>query len=541
MSNKVNLMSVGTTSMANSAKASVKTSTQSSDFSQSLDKAQQARSKDVKPEDKAQSAEKDTPKANEAEDAKVTKDGKEDVKAEESAKAEDAEKPADKAEASKEDAKAEQPNGENTDEAAGNANKASELMAAAMTQDMPMAELNTYFKGDARLQMAAQNQPVQVMQQNALTANQSTEQTVDSNMAKALQEMTPVADGEGDALLAKVQTATEQTKGQYAPSSIEALLGAKNAQAGAQNTAAANAQTGGQQMLELLAGQRVYTAPVQADTVTQKADGNVAITQLNDLVGNVELVQNPAQRELANNNSFGGNQNQQGALTNSQGQQMANQLMGEAAFDVVLPSDMQNTQSSTDMGANQNINGMAGLQNSDMLTNGLQNTQSTQQAPRNAETYNVPQQIVEQAKLLQKGENSEMLIKLNPEHLGQLSLKVSVNGNGGVTATFHTDNAQVRAIIETTMVQLKQQLNEQGIKVDNVEVQTGLPDGQLPQNQGQQGGYQQQGEQVRSQQADLQDFEETSEALAAEPVNTSEDVLHDSEGNQISRGVDYSV
>ena len=54
----------------------------------------------------------------------------------------------------------------------------------------------------------------------------------------------------------------------------------------------------------------------------------------------------------------------------------------------------------------------------------------------------MPQQIVEQAKLLQRGTDSQMIIKLNPEHLGQLRPKVSVNGNGGVTATFHTDNAR---------------------------------------------------------------------------------------------------
>ena len=118
---------------------------------------------------------------------------------------------------------------------------------------------------------------------------------------------------------------------------------------------------------------------------------------------------------------------------------------------------------------------------------------------------------------------------------------MSVNGNGGVTATFHTDNAQVRAILETTMTQLKQQLDEQGIKVDNVEVQTGLPDGQLPQDQGQQGFYQQQGQEVRSQQADLKDFEESSENLSVEAEEQSPEVVLDSQGNQISRGVDYTV
>ena len=143
---------------------------------------------------------------------------------------------------------------------------------------------------------------------------------------------------------------------------------------------------------------------------------------------------------------------------------------------------------------------------------------------------------------MQNGQNSEMIIKLNPEHLGELSLKVSVNGNGGVTATFHTDNAQVRAILETGMIQLKQLLNEQGIKVDSVEVQTGLPDGQVPDGQAQQGFYQQeQGQHVRSQQIDLKDFEDTSDALAAGPVNNAAADIHDSEGNVIASGVDYSV
>lgn len=79
--------------------------------------------------------------------------------------------------------------------------------------------------------------------------------------------------------------------------------------------------------------------------------------------------------------------------------------------------------------------------------------------------------------------------------------------------------------------------------MDNVEVQTGLPDGHLPDGQAQQGFYQQGqgGQQVRSQQADLRDFEDTSEALAAEPVNNAPEPVHDSEGNIISGGVDYSV
>lgn len=107
--------------------------------------------------------------------------------------------------------------------------------------------------------------------------------------------------------------------------------------------------------------------------------------------------------------------------------------------------------------------------------------------PQNArDPYNVRGQIVEQARLIRNTESTEMVIKLRPEHLGELTLRVSVASNGAVNASFHSSSAEVRAILENTLVQLKQELNNQGLKVENVEVYSGLADGQLPNGQGQQ-------------------------------------------------------
>ena len=106
--------------------------------------------------------------------------------------------------------------------------------------------------------------------------------------------------------------------------------------------------------------------------------------------------------------------------------------------------------------------------------------------------FQVARQIVEQARLIRRGENTQMVIKLHPDHLGELTLKVSVSANGAVNASFHSDNAQVRTIIENSLVQLKQELNNQGLKVDNVDVYAGLDDGGLPQGEGQQAWQQNQ-------------------------------------------------
>ena len=111
-----------------------------------------------------------------------------------------------------------------------------------------------------------------------------------------------------------------------------------------------------------------------------------------------------------------------------------------------------------------------------------------QATSRTARTYDIPQQIVEQARLIRADRDAEMVIRLKPEHLGHLTLRISVTENGSVNASFHSDNAQVRAIIESSMIQLRQDLQAQGIQVDKIDVYSGLGDGSLPDsNPGQQG------------------------------------------------------
>lgn len=156
------------------------------------------------------------------------------------------------------------------------------------------------------------------------------------------------------------------------------------------------------------------------------------------------------------------------------------------------------------------------------------------QAPPAAQTdYEVPRQIVEQARLIRSGESTEMVIHLKPEHLGDLTLKISVTEGGAVTASFHSDNAQVRTIIENSLVQLRQELSDQGLKVDSVEVFSGLPDGQLPQGQGQQ-AWQQGRERRFNGDRQPEDYAEEADDLAAAAIFQSQESLAED-------GVDYRV
>jgi flagellar hook-length control protein FliK len=170
-------------------------------------------------------------------------------------------------------------------------------------------------------------------------------------------------------------------------------------------------------------------------------------------------------------------------------------------------------------------------------TNDVPQTQSTNQtqapdAPPLApqEDFDVPAQIVKQARLIRAAENSEMVIKLNPEHLGELTLRVSVSSSGAVNASFHSDNAQVRTIIENSLVQLRQELNNAGLKVENVQVYAGLSDGGgLMNGQGGQAWQQNRRQSSSNRRINLNAIERDVDATA--PVNE----------NIASEGVDYSV
>ncbi len=119
-------------------------------------------------------------------------------------------------------------------------------------------------------------------------------------------------------------------------------------------------------------------------------------------------------------------------------------------------------------------------------TNAAPNTRESAplpQAPR--DDFNVRGQIVEQARLVRQENGTEMVIRLKPEHLGNLTLRISVSSEGAVTASFFTNNHEVRNIVENSLVQLRQELQNQGLKVDKTEVYSGLSDGSLPQGQGQ--------------------------------------------------------
>lgn len=78
-------------------------------------------------------------------------------------------------------------------------------------------------------------------------------------------------------------------------------------------------------------------------------------------------------------------------------------------------------------------------------------------------------QVVENIKITLSADSTSMEIQLNPEHLGKVNLSVLAK-HGQLTASFVVDNHMAKEAIESQLSVLKECLNEQGIKVEAIEV-----------------------------------------------------------------------
>lgn len=81
----------------------------------------------------------------------------------------------------------------------------------------------------------------------------------------------------------------------------------------------------------------------------------------------------------------------------------------------------------------------------------------------------IANQIIEKIKILIKPETTSMEMQLNPEHLGKVNLTVE-SKNGIMTAHFTVQNEISKEAIESQLVTLKENLDQQGLKVEVIEV-----------------------------------------------------------------------
>ena len=84
----------------------------------------------------------------------------------------------------------------------------------------------------------------------------------------------------------------------------------------------------------------------------------------------------------------------------------------------------------------------------------------------------IADQILEKIKITVTPEITSFDMVLTPEELGRVNLTI-IEQDGVMKASFVTENELAKEAIESNLVQFKEMLNEQGLKVDSIEVTVG--------------------------------------------------------------------
>lgn len=85
------------------------------------------------------------------------------------------------------------------------------------------------------------------------------------------------------------------------------------------------------------------------------------------------------------------------------------------------------------------------------------------------DTQNIMRQILDYMKVSLKPEENQLVMQLHPASLGSLQVQLASKG-GMVTAQFIAENELVKAAIESQMAALKEQFEQQGVRVEAIEV-----------------------------------------------------------------------
>lgn len=111
-------------------------------------------------------------------------------------------------------------------------------------------------------------------------------------------------------------------------------------------------------------------------------------------------------------------------------------------------------------------------QNTMFTTGNMVGTEAVAQSQNSftaMQAADVMNQIMDYMKVQLNADTSFLEMQLQPESLGTLQIRISAK-EGLMTAQFTTASENVKAVLESQMVQLQQQLESQNIKVDAIEV-----------------------------------------------------------------------
>ncbi len=165
----------------------------------------------------------------------------------------------------------------------------------------------------------------------------------------------------------------------------------------------------------------------------------------------------------SNENNNSSSQNTDSTLANT----VSKSENADIAVEDINGSELQSKAKSN----NSNASTVPLLNTSEFANELLSAVKETAQTPQSnmQQMIDIVNQVTGQIKLSVSQDNSSMQLQLNPEHLGKVMLNVT-SKNGVMTANFTVQTQEAKDALESQLFQLRQNLEQKEIKVDNVEV-----------------------------------------------------------------------
>ena len=195
----------------------------------------------------------------------------------------------------------------------------------------------------------------------------------------------------------------------------------------------------------------------QKSQVTGLTETNAAATESVESDGNVQNVEEPASQEVRVENDQTASQ-QEG----QQEEAPENSMTTEDDASLLQQNDTTEKSIFTEHTFQQTVQTIR----TDNIT-----AAPTTAVPQNVvfNTLDVIRQVSEFTRVMYQGDTTSMEMQLNPENLGKIYVQVTAK-EGVVTAHLAVQNEIVKEALENQTIQLRENMNQQGIKVEAVEV-----------------------------------------------------------------------
>lgn len=195
----------------------------------------------------------------------------------------------------------------------------------------------------------------------------------------------------------------------------------------------------------------------QKSQVTGLTEINAAATESVESDGNVQNVEEPVSQEVRVENDQTASQ-QEG----QQEEAPENSMTTEDDASLLQQNDTTEKSIFTEHTFQQTVQTIR----TDNIT-----AAPTTAVPQNVvfNTLDVIRQVSEFTRVMYQGDTTSMEMQLNPENLGKIYVQVTAK-EGVVTAHLAVQNEIVKEALENQTIQLRENMNQQGIKVEAVEV-----------------------------------------------------------------------